>query len=89
MAQYIDNDKAKHERIYYASRSVLDDKAKNVSTPDLEEFLSYLEEREETEYAVAEVHGTFPSQSWVDESRTLTQRIVWELVERRLDNDNV
>ena len=83
MSRYIDNDKEKHERIYWASRLVQDDKAKGVSTADLEEFNSYLVDREETEYAVAEIHDTFPPQKWIDESRLLQNRANDELRNRR------
>ena len=86
MSEYIDNDKEKHERIYWASRLVLDDKAGGVSTADLEEFNSYLVEREETEYWVAEAHDTFPSQRWIDESRLLQNRINDELINRGVEN---
>jgi hypothetical protein len=83
MSRYIDNDKEKHERIYYASREVLGNSAENVSTADLEEFNSYLVEREDTEYAVAEAHDTFPPQKWIDESRLLQNRANDELRNRR------
>jgi hypothetical protein len=57
------------------------------TTEALEEFKVFLEDREETEFAVARYHGRFPPQAWIAESRRLQRLTNGALLERKKDDE--
>jgi len=57
--------------------------AKKCTTEALNEFKEFLVERQEIEYAIAEVHETVPPQEWVYESIKLQNQVDDELEYRQ------
>ena len=79
---YNDAEKEILEKLKKARLNDFDFSGKDISVNDLKEMREWIEDRWETEWAIAELHNTCPPEDWLKESREIMLQICTELANR-------
>ena len=79
---YNDAEKEILEKLKKARLNDFDFSGEDISVNDLKEMREWIEDRWETEWAIAELYNTCPPEDWLKESREIMLQICTELANR-------